>query len=37
MENMEELDKDRDLSLKLFVVLNRVLQSIEKMAIKRNQ
>jgi MarR family transcriptional regulator, 2-MHQ and catechol-resistance regulon repressor len=34
MENFEELDKDHDLSLKLFVVLNRVLQSIEKMAIK---
>ena len=34
MENIEELDKDYHLSLKLFVVLSRALQSIEKMAIK---
>ena len=34
MENMEELEKDQDLSLKLFVVLTRALQSIEKKTIK---
>ena len=34
MDNMEELEKDQDLSLKLFVVLTRALQSIEKKTIK---
>ena len=34
MGNIEELDTDCHVSLKLFVVLSRALQTIEKMAIK---
>jgi MarR family 2-MHQ and catechol resistance regulon transcriptional repressor len=34
MGNIEELDNDCHVSLKLFIVLTRALQSIEKMAIK---
>ena len=34
MENVEDLDNDTHISLKLFVVLSRTLQTIEKMTIK---